>query len=111
MTRLAPLALTAALLLGGCAATFTLRNDRPAPVRDVEVKAAGQGYTVPELAAGAQDVHKLKVKAGGDLNVNYTDEGGHRMYTSSREPLKPGDSRKWLLKLTPKTLLETEILK
>jgi hypothetical protein len=91
--------------LTSCAATLTLRNDRPGPVTDVVVKAAGTEYSVPVLNSGAQHVQKVKVKAGGDLNVNYRDEAGRMNYTSSKEPLKKGDTRKWLLLLDTQTLL------
>lgn len=98
-------------LLSGCAATLTLRNDRPGPVKNVLVRAAGTEYSVSELASGAQHVQSLKVKAGGDLAVNYVDEDGRTQYTSSKMPLLKGDSRKWLLILDKKTLLSTEIQK
>lgn len=106
--------LTTALLLpllAGCAATLTLRNERGGPVKNIEVKADGQSYQVAELAPGAEHVRKLKIRDGGDLNVNYTDEAGRANFTSSKEPLKKGDSRKWLLRLNPQTLLSTEIQK
>lgn len=98
-----------ALLLGGCAATLTVRNERPGAVKNVQVVAGDLRYEVPELAAGAEDVRQVKVKKAADLNVNYTDENGRSNYTSARERLKKGDSRKWLLRLTSKGLLEAEI--
>lgn len=108
LKRLYILALTLPLL-AGCAATLTLRNERPGTVKNIEVKAAGQSYTVAELAAGASDERKLKIPAAGDLNVNYVDEKGRSNYTSSKLPLKKGDSRHWILRLTEKDLLEAEI--
>lgn len=105
------LALTAALclpLLAGCSATLTLRNDRPGPATDILVRAAGVEYAVPVLAPGAQHTQKVKVKQGGDLNVNYRDEAGRLNYTSAKEPLRKGDTRRWLLVLDPQTLLKAE---
>lgn len=105
------LATAAIVLLSGCAATLTVRNERPGTVKNVQVIAGDLRYEVPELAAGAEDVRQVKVKKAADLNVNYTDENGRSNYTSAQEKLKKGDSRKWLLRLTPKELLKAEIQK
>jgi hypothetical protein len=107
MTRFIAAALSLALL-SGCAATLTLRNERPGTVKDVLVKVGPQSYSVPELAAGAENVTELKVKPGGDLNVNYTAEDGRTNYTSGKTPWKSGESGKWLLRLNKASLLTVE---
>lgn len=94
-------------LLSGCAATLTLRNQRSGPVKHVEVRIGQQSYKLDSLAPGASDERKLKIKAGGDLNINYVDAQGHTNYTSSKTPFKKGDSRHWIMDLNDKTLLET----
>lgn len=98
-------------LITGCAATLTLRNERSGPVKNVEVRIADQSYKVASLDSGASDERKLKITTGGDLNVNYVDAEGHTNYTSSKTPVKKGDSRHWIISLTDKTLLETQFAK
>ena len=112
MTRTAlwipALALT---LAAGCAQVqLTVRNDRPAAVRDVYVHAGGVTYTVQTLDPGAEDTRRFKVPADADIQVNFKDERGATAYTSSRLRLLKSDGRHLLLKLTPAGALDTDVL-
>ena len=100
------------LLCAGCAQlSLTVKNERAAAVKNVQVKAGAIDYVIPRLEPGASDVRQFKVEAPGELGVNYSGEAGGVFYTSAGIRVEKGDGRKVLLKLTEKSLLEPSVEK
>ena len=101
--RLLPL-----ILLAACARLeLKVVNCSGAPVKQIEIRSPAGNIVLPVLDEGASHIQVLKLKSGGDINVNYSNAQGQQLFTSSAISLRPGDSGFVLLSITAKGTLDS----